>query len=391
MTRRAGIHPEVAAASPRPERLPALTGLRGLAAFWVMWCHLGPEVMQLWPALAATRGWAQRGGIAVDGFFVLSGFLVSHVHAARARCGGAGAMQAHGRFVLARLARIYPSHLIALGGLVAMWVLARVAGWPVEGNYSGGSLVAQMLLVHGLPWWGGPVDLAWNYPSWSLSLLLICYAFVFPATVAVFGREACGRTCARWVAAGAPVFAAGLLLGCGPGPWQRVGQLLLGFAGGAALWWTLGDDRAGARRLGRGAGWVLPVLLALALLPRPAAAGAVDLVVVAGLVAWPLMVAGLCRADTGVARVLGVRPMQWLGRVSFALYVTHALAEKALKILLPPGAWSTAPAGARLLVAACYVAGPLVLAAVFFRAVEEPARRALKRVRPTPSPAVVSA
>jgi len=93
-----------------PEHLASLTPLRGIAALWVVLFHY------CWhfPAVHADRytGAVYKGYLAVDLFFMLSGFVISHVYH------GAFALRVTGRryrdFLKARIARIYPLHLTVL-------------------------------------------------------------------------------------------------------------------------------------------------------------------------------------------------------------------------------------------------------------------------------------
>ena len=86
----------------RPENLKPLTTMRFFAAAWVVLYHY-------WPLLVAGEKPAlvARGYLGVELFFVLSGFILSHVYL---ESFGARTFS-YGRFLWARLARIYPVHL----------------------------------------------------------------------------------------------------------------------------------------------------------------------------------------------------------------------------------------------------------------------------------------
>src|SRR5437762_8411643 len=85
---------------PQPAELPAVTSLRGIAALTVLIFHIIPDF---------------RGYLAVDLFFMLSGFVLTHVY---------GEIEFHGRsyitFLKSRLARIYPVSLMMLVVLLPM-------------------------------------------------------------------------------------------------------------------------------------------------------------------------------------------------------------------------------------------------------------------------------
>ena len=111
--------------------------------------------------------------LATDFFLILSGFVLAKAYGAAV----ASRKVSLARFWLKRLARCYPTHIITLAMLVAM-VLA--AGWlglaqSNEGRFDLSGLPAQILLLHAFGLGGGH----WNIPSWTISTLLICYAF-FP-------------------------------------------------------------------------------------------------------------------------------------------------------------------------------------------------------------------
>src|ERR1700751_2714934 len=64
--------------SGSPEQLASLTPLRGIAALWVVIFHF----CWYFPAIHTERytGAVYKGYLAVDLFFVLSGFVITHVY-----------------------------------------------------------------------------------------------------------------------------------------------------------------------------------------------------------------------------------------------------------------------------------------------------------------------
>lgn len=89
-------------ASPegRPQRLPVIDGLRGLAALLVCWFHLTNGVAAYpGPGLLQLSG--RHGDLGVPIFFVISGFVIPHaLHGAGYESGD------YGRFLLRRMIRI---------------------------------------------------------------------------------------------------------------------------------------------------------------------------------------------------------------------------------------------------------------------------------------------
>lgn len=153
----------------------ALTGLRGYAALWVVLSHAS-FTDSLSAPLSARLAWGRGEGVlrheylAVDLFFILSGFVLTHAHA-RELDGGVD-RRAYVRFLLLRLARVYPLHLIAL-------VLAASIRIVVP-NYlenTAGTFLLHLLLMAS---WGFAKGLSWNGPAWSLSSEWLAYLALPP-------------------------------------------------------------------------------------------------------------------------------------------------------------------------------------------------------------------
>lgn len=126
---------------PHHNKFTSLDGLRGLAALFVLVRHTG-DYWSFYPF---------RSYLAVDLFFLLSGFVIAHSYEERLASGRLSALQ----FVGVRLVRLYPMYLLALG-------LALLAG-PESMD---ASTVAEGLLM--LP----SLDSDWLFPPnivfWSL-------------------------------------------------------------------------------------------------------------------------------------------------------------------------------------------------------------------------------
>src|SRR5438270_9371433 len=111
-----------------PEQLASLTPLRGIAALWVVIFHF----CWYFPAVHPERytGAVYKGYLAVDMFFVLSGFVITHVY----KEGFARRVTSrHYRdFLKARVARIYPLHITVLLLFVATWNVECAAYYALK-------------------------------------------------------------------------------------------------------------------------------------------------------------------------------------------------------------------------------------------------------------------
>lgn len=155
-----------------------LDALRFVAALFVVIFHFGPEAPV---PLAQMHGFFSRGYMATDFFLLLSGFVLAKAYGAQILAGRVTLK----RFWLKRFARCYPTHLITLAILVAMVVGATLIGRSpeTEGRFPLSGIPDQILLLQAF----GRGGEQWNVPSWTISTLLICYAF-FPMLWRRFAR-----------------------------------------------------------------------------------------------------------------------------------------------------------------------------------------------------------
>ena len=162
--------------------LPALTALRGIAAVGVLFFHSSYYAYHF---AGGSPPWLwRRGYLAVDLFFFLSGFVLTHVYGRRLTDGKS--WPAIGRFLWARFCRIYPASLFT----TAVFVLAYTVGnlpFPADASLAK-QLVAALLLLQ-VPWLN---DIVINSPSWSISAELYAY-LLFPFVVPLICRLSRGQ------------------------------------------------------------------------------------------------------------------------------------------------------------------------------------------------------
>ena len=335
------------------ENLP-LTAIRGVAAAWVVAHHTQPLWFPGAPASLASA--LVMGHVAVDIFFVLSGFILAQVY-------GPIALDQAPRFWLRRICRVYPLHLSVMAALAAMVLAssaiygsARPHDWA---GFGAVTLMLQSFLLDGSPW---------NAPSWSVGVELLCYA-VFPLTIRLLSRMPGVLLAAVAVAlalAEARVLHRynGAIVGSG-----AVLRGVVGFHLGATLCLLLPR---------------LPVRAA----PLAALGACVGIAVGIGVASPTAVVMAAAVAivalapDTGiVARALSWGPLVWLGRVSFSLYMLHALLQVALNVALRGrfGPWVDVALFLAILIPLCEAS---------YRLIEQPGRRlpALLRSRRSPEP-----
>src|ERR1700720_2129596 len=142
---------EVSTANPRtfgnaggeaasPLELPALTSLRGIAAVTVLLYHSSFVAFNF--AGGSPPWFWRRGSLAVDLFFFLSGFVLTHVYGRRLN--EDRNWRTVSRFLWARFCRIYPASLFTT--LVFVWAYC-VGNLPFPAGASFTKQVVAALLL----------------------------------------------------------------------------------------------------------------------------------------------------------------------------------------------------------------------------------------------------
>jgi peptidoglycan/LPS O-acetylase OafA/YrhL len=157
--------------------LSNLTPLRGFAAIWVVVFHFQATIMNF-NAINHTHLVA-KGYMMVDLFFIMSGFIISHVYQQSFQ--PVLSSKNFRRFIVARFARVYPLHFFTL--LILVLLIAPGGNWnPVDDPKA---IPTNLLLIHSF---GIHKVFTWNVPSWSISAEWWAY-MVFPLLVIFIYRK----------------------------------------------------------------------------------------------------------------------------------------------------------------------------------------------------------
>ena len=150
--------------SGRPVRLDALTGLRCFAAVNIVLFHFSNPQWFGFLAPVVNAGYAS-----VSYFILLSGFVLAYNYTGRARAGQLD----KARFWKSRLIRIYPIYFLSL--LLSWEVLSAEWKAHTHGMFIAG-LVLSPLLLQG---WVPSIATFMNTPAWTMSAEAFFY-FIFP-------------------------------------------------------------------------------------------------------------------------------------------------------------------------------------------------------------------
>lgn len=361
----------------RAPQLPALTGLRFIAAMLVVCLHYTTTILA--PRSELLHRMASMGEVGVSIFFILSGFILIYVYPIEGRA----IRGSVSRFFAARFARIYPAYLCAaLFSLpLIAWNLAPSFGWP--------TVLATLGLLQA---WVPSMALEWNGPGWSLSAEAFFYA-CFPVLALALGllsvRKLCMLLAALWFVLLGVSSLYHILQPDGPAPvwpptwlvvvWFNPLSRLPEFAMGIALGHLYGRVQRGDLQL---PWWARPKIL----LPTSLTASVLGLIFGPSLPtvysghgvfdpAFAAVIFSLPAASGIVARFLASTPMVALGEGSYSIYLLQA----------PVWGWvchlwglSNAQAIAMPSMVAFQIGALILLALLVHRLIEEPARQAIR-------------
>ncbi len=378
-----------------PAVVPAIDGLRGIAALLVLlfhaWVYTDAPL-----GGGAVRALVAAGGLGVDFFFVISGFVL-FLPVAR-RGGDFGDVRT---YAVRRVARIVPAYYLSL--FLQALLVRPLTGFPSPLASPGGWLVLAahlLFLQHELPtsvaraagYTGNVVGFGVNGVVWSLSIEALFYATLPLVAAPFFRRPLVGLALAvatsvawRWLA---------LLLAppdLGPTPPRLLEQLPafpahFAFGMAAAMLYVATARRADAHAPSttRSAGTgllhtvALGVLLAVmiehggAVAAAPAQAFARTIGALGPALAFAVLLALAVCTPLGPLRVLASPAFRWLGDVSYGVFLWHLpliLAARPL-VLRVMGEQTTT---GYVLLCVLVVPASLLLGWLSRRFVEEPA------------------
>jgi len=356
--------------------IDSLTPLRGLAALWVMAFHIDVSLFYRDMGALVPRdatGILSHGYLWVDFFFLLSGFIMAHVFGAR--LAGKGHVL---DFLWARLARIYPLHLVCLGLVVVIALTyplfvpdVKDGSWQTFMAWK--AIPSNLLLTNAMK---QHTYLSWDIVSWSIGAEWWTYVAAFW----LIGRLYRAPAWTSWTAMAAGAVGLTALVAWRPEHTLDITydygflRCLCEFVIGLGLYRLYRDG------LGKGLGHDSVALILLAAIVVVFHFRLHDLIAVP---LFALLILAVSHNRGLLHRAFQHGVLQYIGRISYSLYLMHGMVFSALWFLLP---WIRTQHGAftqteRLAYAAVFTMLVFALSGLTYRFVERPARLWLLSLR----------
>lgn len=373
--------------------LVPLTSLRFFAAFYVVVFHVAPAAFR---AHDLSDRFVTGGYIGVSFFFVLSGFVLGWNYLERC---AAGTMR-RSEFWRARAARVYPVYVLGLLVSAPYFVYAVVRQMPSHAAVAGEVGRAGALVLSLTQSWLPHYALAWNPPSWSLSVEAFFYA-LFPvlamAVVALPRRRIGAAMMIAWLVTLAAPAAYVILRPDGAVYprydvsdrfWLDAMRFLPAFhlaefvMGMLAAKWLLDRRARNIAPSGRDVTWPVIGLTSIALVLLMFAADPLYPFLHDGLLA-PLFVGVILLLANGrgaLVRMLSRPTLVLLGEASYALYLLHLPVAAWMSVISKHAGLALTPTET-VVGFAVYLPIAIGVSVLTLRYVEEPARRAIREGR----------
>ena len=372
----------------RTGEIRSLSGLRIVAALWVVLFHFRPILQTASPPLYdSLKPFLDGGAQGVDLFFILSGFVLTWNYLDR--MGDSWSTRATLHFIWLRLARVWPLYLVTMH-LAALWIVftLNVGDFPSPeaGTMTAVNYLRQLVMVQ---LWFQPFfdGTSWDGPAWSISAEWLAYLLFGVLVLVVFRISRAARARGLFLLSLAATLPSVLLL-LGSGgqfytPWSWLPRIVLQFAAGALACAAVRKLHL-TDRIRHVAGFLSLALVAVIVgalyvfqaHPLPTVRDDFGLV---GVLFMPLVVA-LAVGAGSLPRLLSTRLLVYGGQVSFGLYMVHELVHTAWLWIMAQYRIELVPSVTAKLVFVALVLVSLGLGVLLYHVVEEPARIWMRRM-----------
>ncbi len=352
-------------------RIDALTGIRGIAALWVLVHHLVTQYPLQDKLPVVVTHIAGKGWLGVDLFFILSGFVIAFVHNKDFKT----RIENHTvkNFLIKRIVRIYPVHLATTLSLIPIYFAAKWSfGYssPIDA-FSLNKLLYSLTLTNGF---GFQDSLGWNVPSWSISSEFLAY-LTFPFLAALFLRRQLSfivslggitlifivTTSIGWFQTDKATYIVG---------WQWVSlRVLSEFMFGIFIFQIY--------RLNLRAPFSVLALISLVIIITMSVTNTESRWDWVMILSFGLLIYALTNTQHYISRFLSKNKMIYLGEISYSIYLCHGI----IFMILNTAFKKTIPDNNELLFVfslCIYIITPIIIAHYMYKYIEIPAQSYLK-------------
>ncbi len=162
------------------KQINSLTGVRFIAAMWVVCFHFSGHLKELLPILNPLQSLFSHGSSAVLFFFILSGFILSYNYFPSYKYIN------HLDFIWRRFCRIWPVHTAMIILFYVLFLVCFTLGISIPmDSFNYGLLLPEISMVR--TWYN--FELLMNKPAWSIHAEWFAYFVIFPLAFYFFNKR----------------------------------------------------------------------------------------------------------------------------------------------------------------------------------------------------------
>ncbi|WP_165312829.1 acyltransferase family protein [Vibrio ziniensis] len=295
----------------------SLTSIRGIAAIWVAIFHFVIPFNREVACISCHLPPLDKAYLSVDLFFILSGFIMCYVYMDKYKqCKeDKRTRNFYISFIQARIARIYPLHLATLI-FFSLWILTLytlIDNYKISERNNIETYIYNLFLIHA---WGVWNDVTWNYPSWSISAELFAY-LLFPIILSLVGFFLKNSLIPLALVCVVSIEARSWIdfdIGQGAAIYRCISEFTLGIIG----YFIYTNNKKTIEILENNIFQFL-LLASIILLSFTSIR---DSIIIALFL--PLILS-LSNDKGFLSKILNIKPLYYLGLISYSIYLTHAL------------------------------------------------------------------
>lgn len=298
-----------------------------------------------------------RGGMGVDLFFVLSGYIIHHVYGLT--FSQSISQKLYLRFLSFRVARMYPVHVFTMGLMFILYFIALKVFHktpPDIESYQFTAIVNNLLMTHAWFNFGSP-----NIPAWSISAEWFMYLLYPLCAMALFRLSLFCEYLMLVICLIAVYFLVSL---------HPLLHIVPEFIFGATLY-QINSKLHFTKKLGGYTGLALIAAIGITLNLK------IDSEAVYVLL-FGFLILALTSENDKIGHWLGLKYCMYLGEISYSLYMIHSFVWSVIKNICRIGLPSIDIQG--IPVVAMGIIASVIAAALVYTVIEVPSRRFLRHL-----------
>lgn len=321
------------------QQIKPLTGLRGIAALMIVIHHFPIALAPTWgKALQTQTQLIDNSYLWVDFFFILSGFLMTHIYKSFLR--NNIQWKDYKKFIFPRSTHLYPLHFILLFSYFIFEIFKlihyqfiltikpqylSIFQHPFSGRKDIVSLFMSLLMLQGFDYTRSPlfdIKTFWNQPAWSISTQCLIY-LVLPFVIFLLFQRNRKTNLVIYIFS---LLAISLVIHFGKINHSGIPEIIRCFSEGVVgiITYQFFEDPKARRFFSHSSVSITSFLLAMIIMHT-------GLKIILIVPIFSLLILSVSGKRNSITDLLSLRFLLFLGTISYSIYMSHWLVQDVIK------------------------------------------------------------